>query len=334
MKTIDIDYINKELLLRGKNKIKLTRLTYPEIRLNDDRTSLVDSNGNNIGTKGDMYHKLLLDDILTNGCMDRSPRAKYEDGVPAHSLSVNHDVEFSVTYDLSKGEFPITTLRPIAYKSGIGEILWIYRDQSGDLNLLEEKYGISWWNKWDIGGKKIGMTYGPIIERHDMTNTLLTGIEKNPDGRRHNINMWQVEDFKELNALQPCAYLTEWNVRHGRDGIEYLDMKLTQRSSDFLVAGAINQVQYVAFQYMVAKHLGLTPGRFTWSFDNIQIYDRHIEQAIELLNREPVNCNPHFEVNPDITNFYDFEVDDVKLVGYPRKEIAAKNKQLTFDLGI
>lgn len=335
MKKINIDKINKKLIDMGGSPIILVRDTYPEIKINKEGTSLVDQYGNPIGTKGDMYHKLILDKILTSTerSLDINPRPKYIDGTPAHSISLNHGaLNVIVTYDLTKGEFPITTLRPIAYKKSIGEILWIYRDQSTNLDLLKEKYGVTWWDEWDIGDRTIGQTYGAIIKRHDLVNKLLNGIIADPDGRRHMINMWQEEDFSEKHGLKPCAFLTNWNVRHGEDEIDYLDLMLTQRSSDFQTAGAINQVQYVALQYMFAKHLGLTPGRFTWSLDNVQIYDRHVNNAIELLNREPVNCNPHFIVKDNITNFYDFEVDDVKLVDYPRKDIEEKNKQLIYEI--
>ena len=57
--------------------------------------------------------KLLKDDInniLQNGYKDENPRPKYKDGTPAHTLSVNQNIR---KYDLSKGEFPITTLRKI-----------------------------------------------------------------------------------------------------------------------------------------------------------------------------------------------------------------------------
>ena len=85
---------------------------------------------------------------------------------------------------------------------------------------------------------------------------------------------------------------------------------------------------------MVAQHLNIKPGRFTWSPYNVQIYTRHINQAIELLNRDPVDCKPHLEHNPEIKDFYDFEVDDIKLIDYPRKEIAEKNKKLTFEIAV
>ncbi len=283
------------------------------------------------GTKGDQYTKEIIERILNEGCLDQNPRPKYSDGVPAHTLSVNHGM---CTYDLTKGESPLITLRPIAVKSAIGELLWIYQDESNNLDVLRDKYGVTWWDEWDIGNRTIGACYGETVRRHTLVKDLLEGLKNDPDGRRHIINMWQVDDFKEKHGLKPCAYQTVWNVRHGRDGVDYLDMSLFQRSSDFLTAGCINQVQYLVFLYLVARHTGYTPGRFTWFYNNIQIYDRHIEQAHEMLTREPIDCNPTIWLNPEKENFYDFTQDDIKIEGYPRKLVKEKNPQMKFDLGI
>ena len=282
-------------------------------------------------TKGDMYTKEIIKRILEEGCLDNNPRPHYADGTPAHTISINHGM---CTYDLSKGESPLITLRPIAIKSAIGELLWIYKDESNDLNDLRDKYNVKWWDEWDIGNRTIGACYGETVRRHNQMKELLDGIKNDPDGRRHIIDLWQKDDFKDKHGLKPCAFLTTWNVRHGKDNVDYLDMCLYQRSSDFLTAGCINQVQYCALLYMVAKHFGYTPGRFTWFYDNIQIYDRHIEQAKELLARKTVSCHPYFEVNPDIDNFYDFTQDDIVVKDYPIQRIKEKNPQMKFDLGI
>lgn len=240
----------------------------------------------NKGTKGDVYHKLIIKEILNSGTMDINPRPHYEDGTPAHTLSINHVM---CSYDLSKGESPLITLRPIAIKSAIGELLWIYQDQSNDLELLKRKYNITWWDEWDIGDRTIGQCYGATVKKYDLMNKLLNGIKEDPDSRRHIINMWQEDDFKQPHGLKPCAYQTVWNVRHEFKK-DYLDMCLFQRSSDYLTAGCINQVQYAVFLIFVAKSLGYEPGVFTWMADNVQIYDRHIEQAKILLEREPIDC--------------------------------------------
>ena len=282
-------------------------------------------------TKGDKYAKQIFRRILREGCLDKEPRGHYADGTKAHTLSINHGM---CTYDLTKGESPLITLRPIAIKSSIGELLWIYQDESNDLNLLRDKYGVTWWDEWDIGNRTIGTVYGETVRRHNLVKNLIKDIEENPDGRRHIISLWQEDDFKEKHGLKPCAFMTEWNVRHGKDGVDYLDMCLTQRSSDFATAGCINQVQYLVFLHLMARHLGLTPGRFTWFYNNIQIYDRHIKQVKELLKRKPVECAPKIWLNPEKKNFYDFTVDDIKIIDYPREEIKEQNPQMKFEIGI
>ena len=67
-------------------------------------------------TKADKYLVADIHNILENGYKDVNPRPRYEDGTPAYTISVNHVVR---KYDLSKGEFPICTLRRQAWKTGM-----------------------------------------------------------------------------------------------------------------------------------------------------------------------------------------------------------------------
>lgn len=348
---------------------------------------------------GDIYHKQKIIEIMEHGRKDINPRPHYEDGTPAHTLSINHQM---LTYDLAKGEFPIITLRPIATKSSIGELLWIYQKQTSNLYVLETEYGVRWWREWcinpyyydehgglneganpykdegfyyDCKGEKIkvgeksntvdvktdidekgnivdyirgniltenaeiGQVYGKTNRSHNLVDSFFDDFKKDPDGRRHIINMWQEEDFKKPHGLKPCAYQTDWNLRHEPDG-DYLDMCLFQRSSDFLAAGAINQTQYVVFQHMVALHLSnifnkkVYVGKFSWFVANMQIYDRHIEQGQIMLNRTPIECQPDVWINPEKTDFYTLTPEDIKIVGYPIVEIKEKNPQLRFEIGI
>ena len=343
MSTLDIKYINKTLLEKGDRPFTLAELEYPEVKT--DGTHLLDKDGNPVGTKGDMYAKVMMDKLLREGCYDINPRPVYEtDGKPANTLSLNNPGLF--TYDISKGESPMMTLRPIAVKKSIAEVLWIYQDATTDLDVLRDKYGVTWWDEWDLKDsegkplRNIGSTYGSIISHYDQMRKLLQELKENPDSRRHIIDMWQLEDFKNPHGLKPCAYSTVWNVRHGRDGVDYLDMKLIQRSSDFLVAGCINQMQYLALLQMVAQASGYQVGTFSWDLENVQIYDRHIAQAIEQLRRDPVNCysdghsEPYLQLNPEVTDFYQFSVDDIAVKNYPRQLIKELNPQQKFDKGI
>lgn len=240
-------------------------------------------------------------------------------------------------YDLSKGECPVETLRPIAWKSAVKEILWIYQMQSNRLDDLHEM-GIKYWDDWDIGDGTIGCRYGATVKRHNLMNKLLKGIKQDPFGRRHIMNMWQEDDFSDetsgtTKGLNPCCYETIWNVRQGEDGL-YLDMLMNQRSSDYEVSCAINELQYIALQLMVAKVCGFKPGMFTHAIENVQIYDRHVNNVKTLLTRESVRCCPQLILDTDKTDFYEFTIDDFVLTDYPVDKIKEKNPQMKFDLGI
>ena len=84
--------------------------------------------------KADQMCKDTIRNILDYGSLDINPRPKYKDGTPAHTLSINHVFH---SYNLDKGEFPLLSLRPIAVKSAIGEILWLYPDESNNLDLMK-----------------------------------------------------------------------------------------------------------------------------------------------------------------------------------------------------
>lgn len=282
----------------------------------------------------DIYQKQTLGNILEHGTMDRNPRPKYSDGTPAYTKYIPHVLQ---QYDLSKGQFPIGTLRPQAWKSAIKEIFWIYQMQSNKLEDLH-KLNITYWDKWDIGDGTIGCRYGRTVYRHNLMDNLLTGLKCDPFGRRHILCMWQEDDFHDSTGgtdkgLNPCCYETIWNVREV-DGDIYLDMLMNQRSSDYIVSSLINEIQYVALQLMVAKHCGYKPGLFSHMMENVQIYDRHIDKAIEYINREPFDCNPILILNKNKTDFYSFTIDDFKIINLPTDEIKVKNPQMTFDLGI
>lgn len=260
----------------------------------------------------DVKFKELLKHVLEEGVWDENPRPYWleEDGshTPAHSLFTTQYME---TFDISKGEFPITTIKPTAVKTGIREIFWIYQEMSNDLQVARDKFKIFWWNSWNIGDGTIGSTYGAIVKRLDLTNRLLKGIQENPYGRRHIISLWQEDDLRGEIGLPPCAFQTLWSVRG-----EYLDLTLVQRSQDILGANNINNIQYVAFMMMVAKHCGLKPGKYTHFIQNVHLYDKHIPIAKEFLNRPISEKQPKLIFEPKSNNFFEFTIDDFRIEDY------------------
>jgi len=278
-------------------------------------------------TKADTIFKESIRKIMEEGVWSEQARPKYKDGRTANSKYITGAF---MEFDLAKGEFPITTLRPIAIKSAIKEMLWIYQDQSNSLDLLEDKYNVHYWNDWEVGDSRtIGQRYGAVVKKHDITNKILKQLEANPWNRRNIISLWDYDAFEETDGLLPCAFQTMFDVRRVDEEI-YLDATLTQRSNDMLVAHHINAMQYVALQMMIAKHFGWKVGKFFYFINNLHIYDNQFEQAEELLRREPSEFLAKIVLNvPDGTNFFDIKPEDFELVDYD-----PVRPQLKFDLAI
>lgn len=261
--------------------------------------------------KSDEYYYNNLKKILDNGTLDENPRPKYKDGTPAYTKFITGVFE---TYDLSKGEFPITTLRNTAIKTCIKEIMWIYQKMSNELSVAH-KLGIKWWDEWDIGNGTIGNRYGYTVKKYNLINKLLDGLESDPFGRRHIMNLFQEKDLESSKGLYPCAYETLWSVRSIDEQL-FLDCTLIQRSNDYIMAGYINKIQYVALQLMICSHFGFTPGTFNHLVQNLHIYDRHLDAAKEIVHKaENGGC---LEFKPFINlhkgyDFFEIKTDDFVL---------------------
>ena len=91
-------------------------------------------------------------------------------------------------------------------------------------------------------------------------------------------------------------------------------MTLIQRSSDYIVANHINKTQYTALLMMVAKHCNYKVGKFCHLVQNLHIYDRHFDAALELLKKEPLDIQPKLILKEN-KNFYEYNIDDFEIVG-------------------
>lgn len=285
------------------------------MQLNSESSHLVDSN-----------FKRQIFEILEYGHSSETSRARYKDGSIANSKYVVGSYE---SYDISQGFVPLTSLRKIAWKSAIKEILWIYQDQSNELSILNQRHGVKYWNDWDIGDGTIGHRYGYIVKKHQIIDRILKQLEENPFNRRNVVSLWDYEEFNNTEGLLPCAFNFMIDVKVINDEY-YVDGTLTQRSNDALVAHHINAIQYIALQMMIAKHFGWKVGSFHYFVNNLHIYDNQFEQAKKLLRRSSARRAPKLVLNcPDKTNFYDIKIDDFELIDYH-----PDTRQLSFDLAI
>ena len=266
-------------------------------------------------SRADDIFKNMCRDIIDNGFWDTGldVRPRWLDGKPAHSVK-----KFCVVnrYDLSK-EFPILTLRPTRFKGAIDEMLWIWHKKSNNIKDLNSKI----WDAWVDSEGSIGKAYGyQLSVKHkykegmfDQVDRVLYDLKNNRASRRIITNIYVHADLHEMN-LYPCAYSMTFNVSG-----DVLNGILNQRSNDVLVANNWNVVQYAVLMHMMAQVSGLKAGELVHVIADAHIYDRHIPLVEELLTREPYPA-PAFWINPKITDFYDFTVEDFKLKNYQKNE--------------
>jgi len=266
--------------------------------------------------KADKYFLETLKEITEKGTWDKNPRPKWKDGSEANSLFITQKL---FKYDITKGEFPIITLRPTALKGAFYDIEAIYINQT---KIIEEMHPSirNWWIDFSFekdGHHSIGQTYGAIIKKYGLVDKLLKGLEENPFGRRHIIDMFQYrEQAVEPLSLPACAFNTLWTVREWGN-VNYIDLTLIQRSMDYLTVASINPAQYVMLGMMVCNHLTFKTGvkhqlgDFSHFVQNVHIYNKHLEAAKYLLEEaQTVNEQPTLALNCEAKDFYDHTIED------------------------
>ena len=256
-------------------------------------------------------------DIIDNGTSTEGEKVRpvWEDGTSAYTIK-----RFGVVnrYDLSK-EFPALTLRRTAIKSCVDELLWIWQKKSNNVNELKSHIWDSWADETGSIGKAYGYQMGVKHQykegRMDHTDRVIYDLKNNPYSRRIMTNIYVHNDLHEMH-LYPCAYSMTFNVTKEKDSEKLtLNAILNQRSQDVLAANNWNVCQYAVLVHMLAQVCGMKAGEFVHVIADAHIYDRHVPMIEELISREPLPA-PTFWLNPEITDFYDFTPDDVRLDRY------------------
>ncbi len=258
-------------------------------------------------------------DIIENGFSDKDlpVRPRWLDGTPAHTVK-----KFCIVnrYDLQK-EFPILTLRRTAFKSAVDEILWIWQKKSNNIKDLNSHI----WDSWADETGSIGKAYGyQLGVKHkykegefDQVDRVLYDLKHNPSSRRIMTNIYTFQDLHEMH-LYPCAYSMTFNVVGNK-----LNGILNQRSNDVAVANNWNVVQYAVLLHMFAQVSGLEVGELVHVIADAHLYDRHIPVVKKMMQNEQFPA-PKLKINKNVTNFYDFTVDDFELVDYKYNKIDEK----------
>ena len=160
-------------------------------------------------SRADFYMNQMIREILENGYKDINPRPHYADGTPAHTISVNHTYR---AYNLAEGDFPICTLRPQAWKTGIREMMAIYQNQSNQISEFE-RLGCGWWKSWMLEDGTIGKAYPYNLESHrpsEMKKSVKK-IERRIIDPAYG-NPSPVKLFPEQKCIDDTIYLNRYKV--------------------------------------------------------------------------------------------------------------------------
>ena len=246
--------------------------------------------------------------------------------------SFGHQLEF----DLEEG-FPAVTTKSLAWKGVVSELLWFIEGSDDERRLAEirfgkdraeitdlKKYSTIWTDNADNQGKELGYEntdtkkiLGPVYGVQwrnwggkDQIKDLLNELKKNPDGRRHILSAWNLDELNKM-ALPPCHVMTQFYVHN-----DSISCHMYQRSADMFLGVPFNIASYALLLSIFGEILNLKPKRFIHSFGDAHIYKNSIDQVREQISRTP---KPMPElVMPTINS-----IDDLKNFGI--EEFALKN---------
>jgi len=244
-------------------------------------------------------------------------------------------------HDMSDG-FPLLTTKKMAIKTMMTELKWFLKGDTnikylvdngcniwnGDAYKAYEKYAMAnsygvdilsmeefiqeiktndeFASKWG----NLGPIYGKQWRRWktdsvsiDQIQDLISELKTNPDSRRLMVSAWNVGELDDM-TLPPCHYGFQCYVSEGK-----LSLMWNQRSVDTFLGLPFNIASYGTLLLLLCEETGYQPGMLIGNLGDIHIYNNHIEQVKEQLQRSSFQL-PTIELsNVDILNGeFDYEV--------------------------
>ena len=238
-------------------------------------------------------------------------------------------------YNLTDNTLPLLTTKKVNWKNIIIELLWFISGSTNEKVL--SKQGVNFWkangsreNLNELGFKDrvegdLGPVYGFQFRYHGATyidcNTNYTGqgtdqlqnaiklLKTDPQNRRIIINLFNQKDI-HLMVLPPCHMFIQFTVDDGK-----LNTIMYQRSCDMGLGVPYNITSYAVLTHMIGHICDIPVGEFIHVMADIHIYENHISQLSEQIQREPFPF-PKLIIKRKVLDIDDFKIEDFDVVDY------------------
>lgn len=250
----------------------------------------------------DKQYIALIKEVLDSGS-ERVTRSG------AGTISVHGQM---IRHDMSEG-FPLTTLRNIPFRLISSELEWTLKGKTDkkslnqydnhiwdkfcnpkfikdfknnketyDLMLNEDDLGPIYGFQWrHFGANYINQNSDYFNQGLDQIQNLVDMLKKNTNSKRLLVTNWNPKDVPEM-AVPSCPCMFQL-IRHG----DKLNLSFFQRSADCMIGLPFDFAFHALLLHLFSLQTGLQAGSVAGFFNNIEIFNQHIEGAKEIIKREP-----------------------------------------------
>jgi thymidylate synthase len=248
------------------------------------------------------------------------------DGIEEVNARTGHAVRalpgMTIEIDDAAADFPLLTLRKIPLRTFIAEQVWFLTGERVATDVLTQNTHI--WDDFTNLDGVIGTAYGFRWRRHfhrDQVAELVEMLERDPSSRQGVVVAWDPSMDGLAGGVQrknvPCPFAFTVNIIGGR-----LNLHNLVRSNDVLLGLPHDVAGFCLLQHILARRLGVRPGKYTHSISHAHIYDIHYEAAHELLRRAP--SHPPIALEVPASAYERALAGDVTLVKEIEQALAAQ----------
>lgn len=288
-------------------------------------------------TQIDLIYRDLVLNILNKGQLSKGDvRAKFADGSPAHTYYLPNATTVVFTPEMG---LPLITTKPVATKSMIAELDWIWRQMSNNVQDLRDM-GSTIWDEWERNDGTIGKAYGYQLAKkcRNVRGELLNQVEyvlhelkHNKNSRRIMTTLYDVDDLDDM-ALEPCVFMTNWQV----DDAGRLHLNVVQRSADLALGVPFNWAQYGVLHRRIAQCLGYELGNMSWTIFNAHVYERHAKLLREQVTRVTMSSKLPTVLLPENNDFFGTPLTEIKVDNYKpyQHDLPVRERRYRYEVAI